>query len=45
MAVWGVDYRLKAADQQERFALLVENIEVFSLRLFLVERYGLIGMP
>lgn len=45
IAVWGADYRLKATDQQEQSALLVKNIEVFSLRLFLVERYELIDMP
>lgn len=45
IAVLGVDYGLKATDWQEQSVLLVKNIEVFSLRLFLVERYGLIEIP
>ena len=41
ITVWAVDYKLKATYQQEQFALLAKNIEVFSLRLFPVECYGL----
>nr|DAT88822.1 MAG TPA: hypothetical protein [Caudoviricetes sp.] len=36
---------MKATDQQEQSALLVKNIEVFNLRLFLVQCYGLIEIP
>lgn len=36
------DYRLKATGQQEQFALLLKDIEVFNLQLFLAEYYELI---
>ena len=42
ITVWEADYRLKATDWQEQVVLLVKDIEVFNLRLFLVEYYGLI---